>query len=90
VTGSVVALVLFGALLHALWNALIKSGHDKALDTALIHSLGVVIALPVLALTGLPAPASWPFLATSLLRTSATTPRSPAPTNTATSASPTR
>jgi phosphonate utilization associated putative membrane protein len=67
VTGSVVALVLFGALLHALWNALIKSGHDKALDTALIHSLGVVIALPVLALTGLPAPASWPFLATSLL-----------------------
>jgi phosphonate utilization associated putative membrane protein len=66
-TGGVVALVLFGALLHAAWNALIKSGHDKALDTALIHSLGVAVALPVLVLTGLPAAASWPYLAISLL-----------------------
>jgi len=33
-TGPVVAAVLLGALLHASWNALIKSGTDKSLDTA--------------------------------------------------------
>jgi len=46
---TVVAAVLFGALLHASWNALIKSGPDKALDTALIHVLGCAVgALAVL------------------------------------------
>ena len=37
---AIVAAVLFGALLHASWNALIKSGQDQQLDTALIHVLG--------------------------------------------------
>lgn len=66
-TAPVLAAVLFGALLHASWNALIKSGRDKPLDTALIHGLGIVVALPVLARVGLPAPAAWPFLAASVL-----------------------
>jgi len=66
-TSGIVALVLFGALLHALWNALIKAGSDKALDTALIHSLGVVVALPVLLVVGLPNPAAWPYLLLSLV-----------------------
>lgn len=59
--------VLFGALLHAGWNALIKSSQDKALDTALMHSLGCVVAVPVLLHTGLPASAAWPFLVASAL-----------------------
>ena len=42
----IVAAVLFGALLHASWNALIKSGEDQALDTALIHLIGCAIASP--------------------------------------------
>jgi len=65
--GAVLAAVLFGALLHASWNALIKGGTDKSLDTALIHGLGIVIALPVVALVGLPARAAWPFLAASIV-----------------------
>ena len=65
-TWPIIALVLFGALLHASWNALIKSARDKALDTALIHSLGCLIALPIVLLIGLPKPAAWPWLATSL------------------------
>ncbi|MDA7416117.1 EamA family transporter [Xenophilus arseniciresistens] len=63
----VILAVLVGALLHASWNALIKSAPDKALDTGLVHSLGVLFALPLLAVTGLPAAAAWPFLAASTL-----------------------
>jgi len=64
-TGPIVLAVLFGALLHAGWNALIKSGADKQLDTALIHSLGVFIAVPALLGVGLPAAAAWPYIAAS-------------------------
>ncbi len=59
--------VLFGALLHASWNALVKSSADKALDTALIHLLGSLIALPALLVVGLPAMASWPYITASVL-----------------------
>ena len=62
-TGPIVLAVLFGALLHASWNGLIKSGKDKALDTALIHSMGIFVAIPVLLYTGAPDSASWPYIA---------------------------
>ena len=67
ITAPVLAAVLCGAMLHASWNALIKGGTDKSLDTALIHGLGIVVALPVVAVVGLPARAAWPFLATSVV-----------------------
>jgi phosphonate utilization associated putative membrane protein len=63
----VMAAVLFGALLHASWNALIKGGSDKALDTALIHGLGMVVALPIVVMVGLPVREAWPFLAASIV-----------------------
>lgn len=66
-SGGVVLAVLFGALLHAGWNALIKSARNKALDTALIHSLGCIAALPLLAVAGWPAAAAWPYIAASLV-----------------------
>lgn len=66
-SGPVIAAVLFAALLHASWNALIKSAPDKALDTGLVHSIGVLFALPMLAFTGLPDAAAWPYLAASAL-----------------------
>jgi len=66
-SGTVVLAVLFGALLHASWNALIKSSTDKELDTALIHSIGVVFAVPMLMVTGLPASAAWPYILASTL-----------------------
>ncbi|MDM0013357.1 EamA family transporter [Variovorax sp. J22P168] len=66
-TGPIVLAVLCAALLHAGWNALIKSGGDKPLDTALIHGLGFVVAIPLLLHTGLPEPAAWPYIAASLV-----------------------
>ncbi|MES2100740.1 MAG: DMT family transporter [Pseudomonadota bacterium] len=66
-TWPIVAAVLCAALLHASWNALIKSGQDKALDTALVHFLGALIALPFMLRLG-PAPsAAWPYIAASLV-----------------------
>lgn len=64
-TWPIALAVLFGALLHAGWNALVKSGVDKALDTALLNLLGALLAVPILALTGWPAVAAWPWLAAS-------------------------
>jgi phosphonate utilization associated putative membrane protein len=66
-TWPVVLAVLFGAMLHASWNALIKSGNDKALDTALVHLMGAVVAFPLMLWVGLPRSESWPFIAASLV-----------------------
>jgi phosphonate utilization associated putative membrane protein len=66
-TWPIVAAVLCAALLHASWNALIKSGNDKALDTALVHFLGALIALPLMLWIGLPPRGAWPFIAASLV-----------------------
>ncbi|MDM9629385.1 EamA family transporter [Rhizobium sp. S152] len=62
---DVILLVLFGALLHATWNAMIKAGTDKSLDASLISAGGAVAALPFLALLPLPQPAAWPFIGAS-------------------------
>ena len=57
--------VLLGAMLHAAWNALVKSGADKALDTGLVVAGSTLIALLALPFLPLPAPESWPLLLAS-------------------------
>ena len=64
--GSLVAWVLAGALLHAGWNALVKAGRDKALDTALVHLMAAAVALPALVWTGPPVAATLPFVLGSM------------------------
>jgi phosphonate utilization associated putative membrane protein len=65
-TWPVMLAVLFGAVLHAGWNALVKSAGDKTLDTALVHFCGAVVALPFALWLGLPQPECWPFIVASL------------------------
>lgn len=65
-TWPVVLAVLCGAALHAGWNALVKSAGDKTVDTALVHFLGALVALPFALWVGLPRPESWPYIAGSL------------------------
>jgi phosphonate utilization associated putative membrane protein len=66
-TWPIVLAVLFGAMLHAGWNVLVKSSGDKEVDTALVHFLGAVVALPPLVVFGLPPTAAWPYIAASLM-----------------------
>ena len=66
-TWPVLCMVLLGALLHASWNALVKSSADKTLDTALIHVLCSVLALPVCLYVGPPPAESWPYILGSLV-----------------------
>ncbi len=59
----VIALVLLAALLHAAWNALLKTSTDR-LATITLISLGAGLgALPMVFVSPLPQTASWPYLA---------------------------
>ncbi len=64
-SGSTLVVILVAAALHAGWNALLKSGPDKLLGTVLVACCAGLLALPLLPLAGVPAPASWPWLAVS-------------------------
>lgn len=66
-TWPIVLIVLCAAMLHASWNAMIKSGGDKATDTALVTIAGALIALPFLLWTGWPTAVAWPYLLASAL-----------------------
>jgi drug/metabolite transporter (DMT)-like permease len=57
--------MLFAALLHASWNAIVKSGTDKFLDTIFVACGAALISAATLFLLPLPAPQSWPYLACS-------------------------
>lgn len=57
--------VLGSAVLHAAWNAVIRSGADRLLHTGALVVWTGVIALPVLFVVAPPAPESWGFLGLS-------------------------
>jgi drug/metabolite transporter (DMT)-like permease len=65
--GSVVAIVLCGAMMHAGWNALVKAGRDTALSAVLVNAGAAVIALVALPWLAQPARESWPYIAASVI-----------------------
>lgn len=64
-TPGITLAMLGAALLHASWNAIIKSSADKLLDTAIVCGGGALLVLPGLFVLPAPAAASWPWLAAS-------------------------
>lgn len=64
---GVIALVLCAALLHASWNALLKSSGDR-LASLTIMTIGAGIgAIPLVLLLPLPLAASWPYILLSAI-----------------------
>ena len=61
------AAVLFGALLHAVWNALVHAASDKFLNTVLVVGGAGVWTACWLPFAPAPAVESWPYLAASVL-----------------------
>lgn len=64
-TLGVTLAVLGAALAHAAWNAMIKSGADPVLDTALVALGSSAVVLPFLVFIPPPEAAAWPWLAAS-------------------------
>jgi len=62
---GVVALVLVAALMHATWNAVVKSGGDKLAMQTLVACGGALAMLPVALAVPFPDRATWPYLALS-------------------------
>lgn len=63
----VISAVLAAAAMHAGWNAVVKVGLDRFSSIVLLSLVQSGLALLLLPLTPLPAPAAWPWLMTSAL-----------------------
>src|SRR5205085_1083738 len=64
-TPLVVLLVLAAALVHAIWNAILKSGDDRFWAITVMAVVGALAALPFCLVFPAPDAASWPYLASS-------------------------
>ncbi|HEV7599175.1 MAG TPA: EamA family transporter [Bradyrhizobium sp.] len=60
-----IALVLLAAFMHASWNALLRGGADRGQSMAMMSATLGIAGLVLLAIAGLPAPASWVYVVAS-------------------------
>lgn len=63
----VVGIVLLAAVLHATWNAVVKSGADRLLTQTAVIAVASLIGLLALPFLPVPPAASWPWLIGSVL-----------------------
>ena len=64
-TLSVFCILLFAALLHASWNAIVKAGNDKLYSAIGVTGSAALIALLLLPFAPTPSAASVPFMVVS-------------------------
>ena len=64
---TVFAMVLCAALLHAIWNILLKVQGDRLTIMALISAVSGIFSLFILPFVDFPAPAAWPYIWVSLV-----------------------
>lgn len=62
---DVMLAVLLGALLHAVWNAMIRGSDNRTLDTVLVVAGAGALMIAMLPFAPLPASASWPYVIAS-------------------------
>jgi drug/metabolite transporter (DMT)-like permease len=61
----VIGLVLCAALMHATWNAIVKSDRDRLVSFGMVMGAGTVLGLAAAPFVPLPDPAAWKWLAAS-------------------------
>jgi uncharacterized membrane protein len=64
-TPTVVGLVLGAALLHAAWNALLRSGADRFWSIVVMSVASATVSLPLTFILAAPARGSWPYIGLS-------------------------
>ncbi len=64
---AAIALALGAAVLHAGWNAFLRTGGDRLRTITVMSLASTAVALPAVALLPLPAPAGWPWIFASAL-----------------------
>ncbi|MEI5681533.1 MULTISPECIES: DMT family transporter [unclassified Mesorhizobium] len=62
---AVVGLALFAAILHATWNAFLRTGADRLWTVTVMSLAGTIVALPFVFIYPLPASSAWLYIALS-------------------------
>jgi drug/metabolite transporter (DMT)-like permease len=65
VSATVIGLALAAAILHAAWNAFLRSGGDRLWTVTVMSFASTAAALPFLFVYPLPASGAWPYIALS-------------------------
>ncbi|SDR55886.1 EamA-like transporter family protein [Rhizobiales bacterium GAS113] len=61
-TPAVIGLALFAAMLHAVWNAVLRSGADRLWSVTIMSFATTLVAIPFAVMLPLPSAPSWPYL----------------------------
>ncbi|MBZ9997155.1 DMT family transporter [Mesorhizobium sp. BH1-1-4] len=61
----VIGLALFAAILHASWNAFLRTGADRLWTVTVMSFSSTALAIPLAILNGLPATTAWPYVGLS-------------------------
>jgi drug/metabolite transporter (DMT)-like permease len=61
-TPAIIGLVLCAALLHASWNAVLRSGDDRLWAIVVMSLASSVVCVPAVLILPLPAAPSWPYV----------------------------
>ncbi|MEX2202374.1 MAG: EamA family transporter [Dongiaceae bacterium] len=64
---TVLLLVLAAAVMHATWNALLKSGRDRLIDLTLVIAGAGFFAMLAIPFFGIPDRAAWPWIGASIV-----------------------
>jgi len=59
-------LILTSAMMHAVWNAVLKSGSDRTAMIGVMNVVGAVISLPFLMFVPFPSPEGWGWIGASI------------------------
>lgn len=67
IDATIAGLVLLSALIHASWNAIVKSDADRLLSFGLVMLVGAVMGLAAIPFTSAPHLSAWPWLVASVV-----------------------